>query len=1134
MANKMNFGVGINLYTDKFKKGVKDVNNRFKTIKLEVSSMAAALGAGSLGLAAFFSKATETVRALDKAQTSLRNVTGDTVSYNDALKFISDTSKKYNQDIIDLTTNYSKLVASSKGTGMALNDVKGIFEGLTQASTYFNLSQDETNGVMLALSQMMSKGKIQAEELRGQLGERLPGALGIMARALGVTQGELDKLMKDGKLIAKDVLPLFGEQLKIETAGFDPNTIEGNIKRIKNMWTNLWKSPDVISAFRTLTDLIADAMQFAANNIKTIFGITIGVMVSYATNAMNKMLTQFEANQQMLAGRYRTITGGTAAKLNNYGSIDVADVKVKDLGSQVNNQLFKDGKTFNERLENAKRLIDELGTKTENDGLFEFDTKVGQRTDLTKKQIQELQEHQRKLNSLVDEYAYKYRALNVEAGGHIETIAKQVTITDQTTKKTNKLSSAWQLVTSNVSSFGRYLKDILVSNLPGLIVGGIVMIGMAIKDAFDEAKRLKNLTKDSLNEITSAKGESAKLKAAKEYLKTYQDSKKSIKEQQAALEAINKLLGKSGADKLKNEKEVTEEIKRQGAQILRNARIAKAAEKIADLESRNNELIAEKNKISERVGSGNSSGLNVAWQGLKKLSGFGSDIDKLDKEIAANKAAISAINASYGGLIAEKTLEEAEAGGQTGGGSTELKGFAKIKADYLEAEKKLQGQELNGILTKEEHAKALSELSEKTRENIAELGKLTPKQKEFFDQLKTQVIQNKPNLYTDAINDFEKEHKKLSNQYGNGVISVEEFNDSMQSLYETTIKTIGALDGLTDEQKNNLEALKIQKDAYQKADMAEESIFTTSKLQTRDKTFDYKLSKEEIKAADLEIKITNAKAVYDDLKAKATETAQDLSNELNNALANVNSLEEALKLQQVKNDIDDLQGKLISTFYEDIQGLAGSTDRLISSVKTLREVFGEESDASGWEKFMAVFNVLTQTISTLTSAFNLFNNLMQISSTIAAATSVATSTAKTTEAGVIVAANQAIAQSNAVVARTGAISAAASVPFPGNIAALATSYGVVEGMLALSNLPMFKDGGIVGGGSFTGDKVLARVNSGEMILNAGQQGRLFKALNGNGLNSNGSSLSIGVDKIKGSDLYLTLSNYMKKTNKTLK
>ena len=57
---------------------------------------------------------------------------------------------------------------------------------------------------------MISKGKVQAEELRGQLGERLPSAFQLAAKAMGMTTAQLDKFMADGKLTAEDLLPKLG------------------------------------------------------------------------------------------------------------------------------------------------------------------------------------------------------------------------------------------------------------------------------------------------------------------------------------------------------------------------------------------------------------------------------------------------------------------------------------------------------------------------------------------------------------------------------------------------------------------------------------------------------------------------------------------------------------------------------------------------------------------------------------------------------------------------------------------------------------------------------------------------------------------------------------------------------------
>lgn len=85
---------------------------------------------------------------------------------------------------------------------------------------------------------------------------------------------------------------------------------------------------------------------------------------------------------------------------------------------------------------------------------------------------------------------------------------------------------------------------------------------------------------------------------------------------------------------------------------------------------------------------------------------------------------------------------------------------------------------------------------------------------------------------------------------------------------------------------------------------------------------------------------------------------------------------------------------------------------------------------------------------------------------------------------------------------------------------------VGQGISAVGSLVgSFSGGGIVGGTSYTGDRLTARVNSGEMILNATQQRSLFQMLNGGGSTGGGSSV------VRGEDIYLALRNYGRRTGK---
>lgn len=88
------------------------------------------------------------------------------------------------------------------------------FEQAMSFATVRGLGKDEMQGVMRAFEQMASKGKIQAEELRGQLGDRMAGAFQMFAAAMGVTTQELDNMMKKGEVLSDKVLPKVGNRME--------------------------------------------------------------------------------------------------------------------------------------------------------------------------------------------------------------------------------------------------------------------------------------------------------------------------------------------------------------------------------------------------------------------------------------------------------------------------------------------------------------------------------------------------------------------------------------------------------------------------------------------------------------------------------------------------------------------------------------------------------------------------------------------------------------------------------------------------------------------------------------------------------------------------------------------------------
>ena len=84
-------------------------------------------------------------------------------------------------------------------------------------------------------------------------------------------------------------------------------------------------------------------------------------------------------------------------------------------------------------------------------------------------------------------------------------------------------------------------------------------------------------------------------------------------------------------------------------------------------------------------------------------------------------------------------------------------------------------------------------------------------------------------------------------------------------------------------------------------------------------------------------------------------------------------------------------------------------------------------------------------------------------------------------------------------AAANAATSAAGLPFPYNLAAMGAAIATVKSIFAtIKDMGKFAEGGIVGGTSYSGDKLFARVNSGEMILNKRQQNNLSNMLGGGG------------------------------------
>jgi TP901 family phage tail tape measure protein len=235
-----------------------------------------------------------------------------------------------------------------------------------------------------------------------------------------------------------------------------------------------------------------------------------------------------------------------------------------------------------------------------------------------------------------------------------------------------------------------------------------------------------------------------------------------------------------------------------------------------------------------------------------------------------------------------------------------------------------------------------------------------------------------------------------------------------------------------------------------------------------------------------------------EIKLKAKLIELDFTSSKISELTSLMSVANPIEQQQLQEQIN-----IYKKYAESITGNQGIKDQINAMNDYQNAISSVES---------ALSNLSGTFDSDSQNAFSYFANIIQ--GAAQAATAIMA----------LIPVKKAEANANAEAAVTGAASSVASIPFVGAAMAVAAVAALIASMAAI---PKFAKGGIIGGSSFYGDRLLARVNSGEMILNKEQQKSLYQMTSGE------NDINITSFKVRGDELFLVLKNYMKKTGKKL-
>ena len=249
----------------------------------EVLSLISAY-AGVYGVIELLGQTVDAYKTLEAAQSRLGALyNGDEKKVGQELDFLRRNADRLGIEFGQLADEYTKFAASTKGTNLEGAETRRIFISVAEAARVNKLSFEDLQGVFKALTQVASKGKVQLEELTGQFGDRLPGALQIMADGLGITTAELLDMTKEGELTA-EALSNFANELDKRSGGqlakslLTATTLMGRLQNAVFQALLEFGKAGFLDGFNVLLQDIIDTLKDSdfkefASNVSAAFGV---------------------------------------------------------------------------------------------------------------------------------------------------------------------------------------------------------------------------------------------------------------------------------------------------------------------------------------------------------------------------------------------------------------------------------------------------------------------------------------------------------------------------------------------------------------------------------------------------------------------------------------------------------------------------------------------------------------------------------------------------------------------------------------------------------------------------------------------------------------------------------------------
>lgn len=179
--------------------------------------------------------------------------------------------------------------------GIEIGKTERFIKAFGNIAVTVGIPMDKVTLALQAFSQMAGKGVVNMEELRQQLGDALPGALKIAADGLGVTQAQLFKLVKEGKVNANDLLNAF---IKVGESGVYLQGAATGADSLRSRWNQLVETVQSKLANAILNNM--DSIKNSFDKVMPSVDVFLGAFISFVPTIVGWFGTFVEKIAQLI------------------------------------------------------------------------------------------------------------------------------------------------------------------------------------------------------------------------------------------------------------------------------------------------------------------------------------------------------------------------------------------------------------------------------------------------------------------------------------------------------------------------------------------------------------------------------------------------------------------------------------------------------------------------------------------------------------------------------------------------------------------------------------------------------------------------------------------------------------------